>query len=149
MITNHNINHLAAYLPYKVEVEINGMVKILCSTTISEPEFKHSFYIGIPNILGLHGRNARLRLRPLYQITETIEHYGETVSVIDIIKSLSLGYSDYITNERDEWIRVKGFNNWRNRIPTAIIETLHQYHFDTFGLIESGLAEPIPSIPQQ
>jgi hypothetical protein len=25
---------------------------------------------------------------------------------------------------------------------------LHSLHFDTFGLIEAGLAEPIPSIEQ-
>jgi hypothetical protein len=30
-----------------------------------------------------------------------------------------------------------------------LLRTLHSLHFDTLGLIESGLAEPIPSIPQQ
>ena len=132
------IEHLSVYLPHKVKVKINGMIKELVCNTISDSHLNQGLYIGIPNLLGVHGVNGRLLLRHLSQLTETIEHpyLGIKVKPIDSVR----------WHESAESV-TRAISDGDFEYESMIY--LHSLHFDTFGLIDSGLAEPIPSIPQQ
>jgi hypothetical protein len=72
-----------------------------------------------------------LCVRPLSQLTETIEHNGER----------------FVANQRIGRPNVEMTID-PTLLPYYIVTYLHSLHFDTFGLIDSGLAEPIPSIEQ-
>jgi len=89
-----------------------------------------------------------LCVRPLYQLTETIEHNGERFVPIAGIIAMKTGWVDWLTNERDSWMAHYDTDGYFNRLPWRIIVHLHSLHFDTFGLLDSGLAEPIPLIEQ-
>ena len=78
-----------------------------------------------------------LCVRHLSQLTETIEHNGERF--VPYYSIGGIGY--YVTEKHCSDVGVFALPYW------TVCE-LHALHFDTFGLIDSGLAEPIPSIPQ-
>jgi len=117
--------HWAAYLPHRVKVEYTGSGRPFRGTKKIET-------LTIQNIELMSFSNMRkIHLRPLSQLTETIEHGGER----------------FVPNERMGRPNVELIID-----PTLllyyIVNYMHSLHFDTFGLIEAGLAEPIPSIPQ-
>ena len=173
------IEHLSVYLPHKVKVKINGMIKELVCNTISDSHLNQGLYIGIPNLLGVHGVNGRLLLRPLYQLTETIEHNGERfVPIVRIAEILGMrqvspydaddegviyygwDHTSYDSSEQHlfSYYEDGKFGVWQDEVSGVplysefsleVIQFMHSIHVDLYGLIESGLAEPIPSIPQQ
>lgn len=121
-----DLKHSALYLPYDVNVSMN---------------FSNSYGTWIKGIKKLTVSNykilqghSKLVLRPLSQLTEPIEHNGETIIVIDVIRKLGLGHVDWITTERDAWINKYGIDGWLSRIPYGIIKILLYYHFDIYGL---------------
>ena len=127
------IEHLAAYLPHRVTVKVI--------------DFK-SDYVGreYDIVVGLHqwskcgkrwsietegGANPapdkiKPLLRPLYQFTKD-----------DLLNMGRTGYEDYIDQIKS------------GRIPYDEMQILLSQPWDVFSLIDSGLAEPIPSIQQQ
>ena len=140
------IEHLAAYLPYGVQVKFkdpqrnmrfkrDGVFEDLRLIGINE-----DYAIGSWPDFTTH-EDARWEvkplLRPLSQLTETIEHNGEMVVMSQRIDDM--GY-------RFHPLTYDGIGVFA--LPYWVVCELHHFHFDTFGLIESGLAEPIPSIPQ-
>jgi hypothetical protein len=123
------IEHLAAYLPYGVKVKTDDgpieMIGIQYVHGLFVPQLNTDDYdLDLDNPI-------KICLRPLSQLTETIEHGGER----------------FVPNERIGRSNT-GMTVDPTLFPYYLIKYLHFLHFDTFGLIESGLAEPIPSIPQ-
>lgn len=154
--------------------DIGGIVGISKITDVCEGQV-------FRNHSGLHSSDeVKLMLRPLSQLTETIEHNGERF--VPMIELFRLNTDDEHFNSvkdglkitRDEWLPKRilcatrgdmiiefdslkisfrqyddglGWDN-PNAGNLALIEKLHSWHFDTFGLIEAGLAIPIPSIEQ-
>ena len=76
-------------------------------------------------------------LRPLSDLTqnELIQELGTTI-----------GHLDWITIERDHWIRFYSHEYWLNDIPYVMYKYLIKNHFDVFGLIKKGLAIDINTI---
>jgi len=79
-------------------------------------------------------------LRPLSQLNEEIEHNGERFEPLERLKCPDLGHVDYISNEREDWIKKYGHQRWLDAIPYGLIQLLLKWHFDIYGLIELGLA---------
>ena len=143
------IEHLAAYLPYGVRCVYqtgNGMGEH--SSVIESIDISRPFAFGTPLWPNNDIKRCKLLLRPLSQLTEVIEHNGERFVPIVAIIAMKAGWVDWLTDERDSWMAHYDTEGYFGRLPYKIIVYLHSLHFDTFGLIEAGLAEPIPSIEQ-
>jgi len=116
------LKHLAPYLPY-------GLMML------DRKEIKPLNDVNIASYL-IHG--CKPIMRPLSDLTEEIEHYGQNINVYEFLKE-----NDPLGNfhlEHDislENIAVT---------PYRIIVLLVGYHFDIFGLIEKGLAIDINTI---
>ena len=68
-------------------------------------------------------------LRPLSQLTQEIEHNGESFIPMDVLYELF---------RKTDLFYFDKTNLFRN--PYEIIEKLIEWHFDVFGLINDGLA---------
>ena len=79
--------------------------------------------------------------RPLSQITKEIEHNGEKfvpMGRLSCLYEFEKRHDFYLSMYIDGcWIYSC------NELPYDVIEKLLEWHFDIFGLIEKGLAEPI------
>jgi hypothetical protein len=148
------IEHWTAYLPYTTRVKVLdpdrryphkrlGVFRggILSGVTDNPCEIEvrlDNSYDGSSDFVGTS--DCKLLLRPLSQLTETIEHRGERFVP-----------SEWLPKARNENAPIPAMLRgvYPEFMPYKLIRQLHEWHFDTFGLIESGLAEPIPSIEQQ
>jgi len=93
--------------------------------------------IGMVHRFGTKLANYRMMLRPLSQLTETIEHGGQRFVPSQRIDDM--GYRVHpLTYDA---IGVLALPYW-------VVQLLLSWQVDIFSLIESGLAEPIPSIKQ-
>jgi hypothetical protein len=131
------IEHLAAYLPYRLMIidaneTVSEMVEL---STNNQPIVVHCDTYGI----GRYKLNSHAKplLRPLSQLTETIEHGGMRFVPMQVLHRDFPQASFYYGQQSES-----------NNLPYCIMRQLLMWHVDTFGLIESGLAEPIPSIEQ-
>jgi hypothetical protein len=124
------IEHLAAYLPYGVKMRYIERGKIISTgvirSIIHNEGDTHPTKVCINYQGDEHIWMFKPLLRPLSQFTKD-----------DLLNMGRTGYDDYIE-------RIKS-----GRIPYDEMQILLSQHWDVFGLIESGLAEPIPSIEQQ
>ena len=124
------LKHLAPYLPYRLKIRN----KSLKGETLGmyEMEVENDNNHGILNVL--NGVNQIPLLHPLDRLTEPIDFDDGNVSFaaglklyckadVEYCQSMPLG-CDYET-----------------------IQKLYEWHFDVFGLIEKGLAEPIKPNP--
>jgi hypothetical protein len=138
------IKHLCAYLPHGVMIVCfdNAPVKMfgISHNTIHMEG-------GILNYKEAHIGKCKPILRPLSQLTEYIEHDGERFVPIErlLAEQGCAAEYDFIRAIEDDWASA---DDKMQFAPTTITKKLHAWHFDTFSLIEAGLAEPIPSIPQ-
>lgn len=119
------IKELCAYLPYGIDISINGKIQKLNSI---DSEAKLVCY-GWGNAGLIDTDDVKPLLRPLSSLTEEIEHNGEKFVPVDIL----------------------GWNSYENIIKKGICDSvgyqymikLFEWHFDVFGLHERGLAIPI------
>lgn len=127
------IKELCAYLPYGIDISINGKIQKLNSI---DSEAKLVCY-GWGNAGLIDTDDVKPLLRPLSSLTEEIEHNGERFIPINNLKHL-YGW-DYL------WYEVLGeITNFNvNKLKYACLKLLLEWHFDVFGLIERGLALPI------
>lgn len=138
---NLEIKHLAPYLPYGLKVqckrhwikygeqhtlEVNGIAK--------SDEWQYEFYNG-GNLMfaDITAKGFKPILRPLSQLTETIEHNGE--KFVPYHRLL-----EYLIYKSYDGVRL-----YQNRINTNTLywsdaQMLFEWHFDVFGLIENNLA---------
>lgn len=125
-------------LPY-VAHNVNAIC--VCTKEIRTVTLNHFTYdlktVGINHLLNKNDvliEPHKLLLRPLYQLTNEIEVNGEKFVPIDRIRELGLGHVDYISNEREYWIKTKTHTGWLNSIPYVIIQKLLSWHFNVFNL---------------
>tara|TARA_R100000951_G_scaffold494_2_gene2187 strand:+ start:4023 stop:4487 length:465 start_codon:yes stop_codon:yes gene_type:complete len=89
-------------------------------------------------------------LRPMSDLFENIVHNGEIVCVAKVIKEdafvLHELYYDLSFKQNALILRSLGevmdFDKL-SELPFFVVEILFKYHFDVFGLIEKGLAQPL------
>jgi hypothetical protein len=150
------IEHLAAYLPYHPQlISRNGDTMRMGGVDV---DFS-SGHISITNAEYpthyMDSKTHKLLLRPLSQLTETIEHGGEMFVPIEYFE-IGDGHNDSLEYDYGNIKLINTLESiaeqeaWQDCdfLPNGVVKYLHSLHFDTFGLIESGLAEPIPSIEQ-
>jgi hypothetical protein len=142
------LKHILPYLPH-------GLKAISPENVISVVDVYMQSYdgerVGL-NFLFSEYKNTLYKplLRPMSDLFENIVHNGEIICVAKVIKNLddsiewwnesrtALHYpetGEFCITSSDELIyQTLNYN---------IVATLFKYHFDVFGLIEKGLAEPI------
>lgn len=161
-----SFEQLCAYLPYRVKAVDTYRNQI--RTVV----FNHSTYdlttVGINHLIfhdGILINPHELILRPLSDLRETIIHDGK--SFIPLVELIKLGnpsfefegrYDDFEINEvgyPSAWCRLMATMSIAinhlliNDHPHWVIKKLHEWHFDTFELIEKGLAININSIKNE
>lgn len=141
MIQKLELKHVAPYLPYDLECKVMGEF-------MEDTEFDDNPIPKIFILIGLmkHSRASlsykRIKdvfdlcdvfplLRPLSDLTKEIEVNGEKFVPMEVLKR------DYI----GECMHTN-LATWSHRV----VCKLHEWHFDTFGLIDSGLAIDINTL---
>lgn len=126
------IEHLAAYLPYKLKVLHLDKLKVMnCGQGSS------GHWVGIGSILKWYGHHAKpiiqIPLRPLSDLTREIEVDGDRFVVADKLQDKEVAY--YASANGD-------IVNWR----WSDMKLLLSLHFDVFGVIPQNLAIDLNSI---
>ena len=121
------LKHLTPYLPY-------GLVWSVSEVDDNRPYNREMTLLNIRELIGYTQRKPILR--PLSDLTETIEHGNERFTPsFRIDENCSKGdepnYQSLIDDPR-----------WCHSLPNYIHVYLLQWHFDVFGLIDKGLAIP-------
>lgn len=128
-MTTLTIEHLSAYLPYGV----NLSVQFFGDTRTIVPLVTHNPYsdmrLGV-SVDQCQHYNAKLILRPLSQLTVPITHNGETFEPYMKLK-WAKEYADRV---------VSGEYPVLTECVYSDVCKLIEWHFDVFGLIETGLA---------
>ena len=117
------IEHLAAYLPY--EVHLMNKYGNWHNTTLNKG-------ISIYQMLDM-----KPILRPLSDLIKEIEHNGEKFVPIDWIEEKY--YTLDLHRQCKRFLEEDG-ENWINQSDYMLVVHLIEWHFDIFGLIETGLA---------
>ena len=129
------LEHLAPYLPYSVRYKA-----IWISSFKNQPDTVENRIMNTGNIGTLYKKRYKLRsakpiLHPLSDLTKEIEMKGVKFMPINIFskhdQSNLLDLLDDMQNDESMTIDL---------LPYYIIKYLIEWHFDIFGLIESGLA---------
>lgn len=136
------IEHLAAYLPYGVKCVYqtgNGMgehTDTLNSIDFSKPWIFATSLWPINRV-----EHCKLILRPISDLTSEITHNGETfVPNERMLSDLS------VDRESIHYLMEMFEVGIGYQVEWQIIQKLHSWHFDTFGLIEAGLAIDINTL---
>ncbi len=128
------LKHLAPYLPYDICMEVRlgrfGWVKRKLQLDIGH-DFKYLLESG----------NVRLHLRPLSDLENEIEFNGEKFVPIEYLEDMY-----YTLDLHKQCKRILEDSNWINHCDYLLIQDLLEWHFDIFGLIDSGLAIDISSL---
>lgn len=138
------IKHLSAYLPYEVKFvdrkNTNERILMGLPYIFDEPHAESVSKEGFPI------SSIQLLLRPLSQLTELIEHNGKRVVPLNDLEEYAPAdaISEFVGHMRDFDFKPHEIN--MECCPKWVLEQLYEWHFDTEGLIESGLAKPIESI---
>lgn len=141
------LKHIAPYLPHYLEA-IDNNNNIKCVRWSVQTYTK--IHVGLNFVLINQSPFFKPLLRPMSDLFKEIEHQGEKVCVASEIVDNFQEWLEFYNNDG------KTIRNWDtgefydfnqplviNLLPYCIAEILFQYHFDVFGLIEKGLAEPI------
>ena len=146
------LKHIAPYLPYNLKCKYpygnkEGLVRNVFNLSLDSDDVK----ISVDFMDGEHVWMFIPLLRPMSDLFENIVHNEEIVCVAKVIKNLD--YSIEWWNESrtalhypetgEFCITSSDYELDYKSLDYSIIETLFKYHFDVFGLIEKGLAEPI------
>lgn len=131
------LSHLACYLPYGLKMKVNDVqfygykVMTLCDKCgLSN--------IGISTVID-ELQDFTPILHPLSDLTKEIEHNGEKFVPIE---RLIEDFDKHGENGFDfSYLNTSPLN-----YPYYIVQKLFEWHFDVFGLIESGLAVDINTL---
>lgn len=152
---NLQIKHLAPYLPYSVTFMAHGHEYVLTTDNLARRDKTRTL------------KQIKLRLRPLSQLTQEIEHNGERFvpalvlgelamskeNIDQAIKNSNSFSIDYKIVKKpfgkilkvsrlDTWILIISLDE-PERCKYYIVQKLLEWHFDIFNLIENNLAEAI------
>ena len=157
------LKHLVPYLPYGLEC--NAMGEMVIGTEYDDKPIPIKFELLSLNLKygEVHevGRDIATNylfcdlfpiLRPLSDLTNEIKINGEWVIPMDLLgedvnqfcdvdfvsdwSQRGGNFNDYV----NEFINKKFGNHHLSFLPYGFIQKLLEWHFDVFGLIESGLA---------
>jgi hypothetical protein len=131
------LKHILPYLPYKLKCNEKWTL-ISLSSFEDSAMFDYSARFDGENKKG-YIQFLKPMLRPMSDLFKNITHNGISVCVggdiLQDMNKLVIGGEPY----RESYLKnlnLKYLEFWA-------IEMLFKYHFDVFGLIEKGLAEPI------
>jgi hypothetical protein len=79
-------------------------------------------------------------LEPLSNLTKPITRNGVTFVAIEWFREKDFSHCDWVSKEREHWVKEYGYDKWLNDIPFGIVQQLIEWKFDIFGLIEKGKA---------
>jgi hypothetical protein len=128
------LKHILPYLPHKLIVKDFGVLLSL-SKSNNDAMFDYAANDGIEVTKGYVESLVPL-LRPMSDLFKDIVHNGRKVNASILLRnslessSVKSGKFLYPLTEP-------------LAMPYFLIQVLFKYHFDVFGLIEKGLAEPI------
>ena len=146
------LKHLAPYLPYKLKMLHYDKKKVLNAGQGSSVH-----WVGITHALN-HQENIKPLLHPLSRLTE--ENFWKPLLQLLIDRGIykkqwADGHDNYDARiiekpfgkifklqNHDDWVLILSFNEI-DRCKTIVFNWLVENHFDVFGLIDKGLAEPI------
>lgn len=143
------LKHLSGYLPYDTVVFVND-----CENKKIKPIHKLNAYVGIGNINHiLTSSRYQVVLRPLSDLANEIEANGEKFVPIEFFeigddnnKSIEFDYGNIkLINRLNEVSKFNVFQEM-NYLPYFVVQKLLEWHFDIYGLIESGLAIDINTL---
>jgi hypothetical protein len=119
--------HLAAYLPYELEVfnKFYSNIETLEAINTSGTLFTNNFFKE-----WLHISKYKPILRPLSQLTQEIKHNGE--KFVPAGKMITHGFHNSFWYELDKF-------DYRY-LYAMDLEKLLEWHFDIYGLLENNLA---------
>ena len=144
------LKHLAAYLPYNVKMFANGFLGTLQTmnidnTTQSGYKIRVSCSDWWENN-NIDGKIYKPILRPISDLTKEIEVNGEQTTPIDWIWD-NVKHIDYFFDYGYLMVEECNIENIE-MYPYNVIKQLLSWHFDVFGLIQSGLAIDINTLTQ-
>ena len=128
------------YLPYGVKCEVTDKgIKTIAELNGVYSDGHCVFHDTIESDKGFD--EIKLILRPLSDLTKEIEINGEKINCLNILSStwalrlnrVGLYYQEQVKTISEGLREV-------DTLPNFLVEILHQWHFDTEGLIEKGLA---------
>jgi hypothetical protein len=138
------LKHLAAYLPYNLQLlfEKSGRIITMMSCYVNDGSL-HIVDYNEGNDYDLRVWNFKPLLHPLSDLTKEIEVNGEKfISIEELlheINSLVVGGEKYSKEEMLSMCNNSYYSEaW-------ITDRLTEWHFDIFGLIDTGLAVDINS----
>lgn len=138
---------LCGYLPYGVKVSCENSLgenephELLSiereKLTIRKKSFPYRTYLKLSEGLPY--------LFPISSLTKPIQlsDYNNGNPFVPIVEMRRIGiydYLDYITNEAEDLIKKRGYDNWVGEIPLKIIDLLNRWKIDYRGLINECLA---------
>jgi hypothetical protein len=135
------IKDLAPYLPCSLKMIFEGIGgRIIELQTLGTSEFGDTISGGYGG-MWLKSCGFKPILRPLSDLTKEIEINGETFVPYDKLKTIV---------SESQWRKIcDTINDNYNKVcdmPYWYVRQLHQWHFDTEGLIEQGLAIDINTL---
>lgn len=164
------LEHLAPYLPYGLEF-INTQKLTTHSITGMSKEGNWDDVIFQSGNTKYYGWMYKPILRPLSDLTKEIEHNGEKIypiielgatsfpkpmkgvyGIIENYLSMGQGYSLHFNEKDNSFECRRGYDgktwDYNCFVPKQLemFNKLFEWHFDTFGLIEAGLAVDINTI---
>jgi len=144
------LNHLAAYLPYKLKMMFPKSGRIIELTGLQDKVDGLILYNTTDTNYHTGNWNFKPLLRPLSDLIKDIDINGELMAPCD--------YFEYGDENQDEIFRnasrdleTIGKNNLHHDIqfqPHGVIEKLFEWKFDVFGLIPQKLAIDVNSLSE-
>jgi hypothetical protein len=127
------LKHLAPYLPYglKIKLQVGDVLEMSASAQCYNE-------IGIITLTINDNPFHKPLLRPLPQLTEA-----------KLIHAGFESHIDWLTNEREHWIKTYGYEGMINKVPYIYVTWLLKNHYDIFNLIDNNLAIAIHDEPQK
>ena len=128
------IKHVAAYLPYKVKIQRNGILRILYGASIDDLFFERDEYP--KNIMRVSYEYCKLVLRPLSELTAAIltDRIG-----IDISEARAF----------INFAKCGGIMNIADFCDYDQVQKLISEHYDVFNLISQGAAININTLEKE
>lgn len=149
------IEHLAAYLPYgltwyhkRMDSEPTSLLTMIAVQFDNSAEHGYDVQFEdewLNDLIGIYVEGfptwKKPILRPISDLTNEITHNGETfVPNERMLSDLSVDRESILYLMKMFEVGIGYQVEWQ------IIQKLHSWHFDTFGLIEAGLAIDINTI---
>jgi hypothetical protein len=143
-----SLEHLAAYLPYGLigRESPTSLDYRLTGLSLAGPIWGPAYDLhDFPRHSLTSRTDCKLILRPLSDLTREITHNGETFEPMQrLVDEIECDAEwSFIKAIEDDWASAQGKMRFA---PYSIATKLHSWHFDTFGLCDSGLAIDINTL---